>query len=77
LGGVVTSRDAIASWNIALRGLEKLKQGQEEEERRMRGFRVTWSPDGLAGEGMKSRPYARNPEAIELSTIVQNCWKLI
>jgi putative transposase len=77
LGGVVTSRDAIASWNIALRGLEKLKQGQEEEERRMRGFRVTWSPDGLAGEGMRTRPDARNLEAIELSTIVQNCWKLI
>ena len=61
LGGVVTSRDAIASWNIALRGLEKLRQGQEEGERRMRGFRVTWSPDGLAGEGMRTRPDARNP----------------
>jgi len=70
LGGVVTSRDAIASWNIALRGLEKLKQGQEEEERRMRGFRVTWSPDGLASEGVRSRPNARNPEAIKSSTTV-------
>jgi len=69
LGGVVTSRDAIASWNIALRGLKRLRQVQrreEECEKRMRGFRVTWSPDGLAGEGMKSRPYARNPEAIKL-----------
>jgi putative transposase len=28
LGGVVTSRDAIASWNIALRGLEKLGRGK-------------------------------------------------
>jgi len=63
LGGVVTSRDVIASWNIALRGLKKLRQGQKEEKRRMRGFRVTWSPDSLAGEGMRSRPYARNPEA--------------
>jgi putative transposase len=71
LGGVVTSRDAIASWNIALRGLEKLRQVQRKEERRgrrMRGFWVTWSPDSLASEGMRSRPYARNPEAIELFT---------
>jgi putative transposase len=30
LGGVVTSRDAIASWNIALRGLKKLRQGQRK-----------------------------------------------
>jgi putative transposase len=28
LGGIVTSRDAIASWNIALRGLEKLGRGK-------------------------------------------------
>ena len=34
----------------------------------MRGFRVTWSPDGLAGEGMRTRPDARNPEAIKLFT---------
>jgi putative transposase len=77
LGGVVTSRDAIASWNIALRGLEKLRQGRREGERRMRGFRVTWSPDGLACEGMRSRPDARNSKAIKLSTAVQSCWKLI
>jgi len=77
LGGVVTSRDAIASWNIALRGLKKLRQGQKEGERRMRGFRVTWSPDGLACEGMRSRPDARNSKAIKLSTAVQSCWKLI
>jgi putative transposase len=73
LGGVVTSRDAIASWNIALRGLEKLRQVQRKEERRgrrMRGFWVTWSPDSLASEGMRSRPYARNPEAIKSSTTV-------
>jgi len=76
LGEIVTSRDVIASWNIALRGLEKLRQVQRREERRgrrMRGFWVTWSPDGLACEGMRSRPYARNPEAIELSMIDQNC----
>jgi putative transposase len=71
LGGVVTSRDVIASWNIALRGLKKLRQGQKEEERRMRGFRVTWSPDGLACEGVRSRPDARNSEAIKLFASIQ------
>jgi len=55
LGNVVTSRDVIASWNIALRGLEKLK--------RMRGFGVKWSPDSPADEGMRTRPNAGNPEA--------------
>jgi putative transposase len=73
LGGVTTSRDVIASWNIALRGLEKLRQVQRKEEkheRRMRGFGVKWSPDGLASEGMRTRPYARNPEAIKSSTVV-------
>jgi len=55
LGGVVTSRDVIASWNIALRGLEKLK--------RMRGSRVMLSPDSPADEGMRTRPNAGNPEA--------------
>jgi len=73
LGGIVTSRDVIASWNIALRGLKKLRRELRKEERRgrrMRGFWVTWSPDGLACEGMRSRPNARNPEAIKLSTIV-------
>jgi len=71
LGRVVTSRDAIASWNIALRGLKKLRREHvEEEERRMRGFGVTWSPDGLACEGVKTRPDARNPEAIKSSTTI-------
>jgi len=55
LGGVVTSRDVIASWNIALRGLKKLK--------RMRGSRVKLSPDSPADEGMRTRPNAGNPEA--------------
>ena len=55
LGDVVTSRDVIASWNIALRGLKKLK--------RMRGSRVLLSPDSSADEGMRTRPNAGNPEA--------------
>jgi putative transposase len=58
LGGVVTSRDVIASWNIALRGLKKLK--------RMRGSRVKLSPDSPANEGMRTRPNAGNPEAREM-----------
>jgi putative transposase len=52
LGETITTRDVVASWNIALRGLK-----------RMRGSRVTWSPDSPAGEGMRSRPNAGNPEA--------------
>jgi len=55
LGGVVTSRDVVASWNIALRGLEKLK--------RMRGLGVKLSPDSTADEGMRTRPNAGNPGA--------------
>jgi IS605 OrfB family transposase len=79
LGGVVNSRDVIASWNIALRGLKESRREQRREgrEKRMRGFWVRWSPDGPASEGVRSRLNARNPEAIELFTIVQNCWKLI
>jgi putative transposase len=55
LGGLVTSRDVVASWNIALRGLKKLK--------RMRGSWVKLSPDSPADEGVKTRPNAGNPEA--------------
>jgi hypothetical protein len=55
LGNVITSRDVVASWNIALRGLEKLK--------RMKGSWVMLSPDSSADEGMKTRPNAGNPEA--------------
>ena len=73
LGGVVNSRDVIASWNIALRGLKKLRQEHVEvkSERRMRGFRVTWSPDGLASEGVRARPDARNPGAVKLFTNIR------
>jgi len=55
LGNVITSRDVVASWSIALRGLKKLK--------RMRGSRVMWSPDSPADEGVRTRPNAGNPEA--------------
>jgi putative transposase len=52
LGETITTRDVVASWNIALRGLK-----------RMRGSRVTWSPDSPADEGVRNRLNAGNPEA--------------
>jgi len=55
LGGVVTSRDVVASWNIALRGLKKLK--------RVRGSRVMLSPDSPRNEAVKTRAKRGNPEA--------------
>jgi IS605 OrfB family transposase len=55
LGNVITSRDVVASWSIALRGLKKLK--------RMRGSWVLLSPDSPADEGVKTRLNAGNPEA--------------
>ena len=55
LGNVITSRDVIASWNIVLRGLKKLK--------RMRGSRVVWSPDSPRNEAVKTRAKRGNPEA--------------
>jgi putative transposase len=55
LGNVITSRDVIASWNIALRGLKKLK--------RMRGSRVKLSPDSPRNEAMKTQAKRGNPEA--------------
>jgi putative transposase len=51
LGETITSRDVVASWNLALRALQ-----------RMRGSWVTWSPDSPVGEGMKTRPNTGNPE---------------
>jgi putative transposase len=55
LGNIVTSRDVVASWNMALRGLKKLK--------RMRGSRVKLSPDSPRNEAMKTRAKRGNPEA--------------
>jgi len=55
LRDVVTSRDVVASWNIALRGLKKLK--------RMRGSWVKLSPNSPANEGMKTQAKRGNPEA--------------
>jgi putative transposase len=51
LGEVVTTRDVVASWNLALRGLQ-----------RMRGSRVKWSPDSPRSEAVKTRAKRGNPE---------------
>jgi putative transposase len=52
LGDTVTSRDVVASWNLALRGLKQ-----------MRGLGVTWSPDSPRNEAVKTRAKRGNPEA--------------
>jgi len=52
LGEIVTTRDVVASWNIALRGLK-----------RMKGSRVTWSPNSPRSEAVKPRAKRGNPEA--------------
>jgi len=51
LGEVVTTRDVVASWNLALKGLK-----------RMKGSRVTWSPDSPRSEAVKTRVKRGNPE---------------
>jgi putative transposase len=52
LGNIITSRDVIASWNLTLRALQ-----------RMRGSWVTWSPDNPRSEAMKTQAKRGNPEA--------------
>jgi putative transposase len=58
LGNIITSRDVVASWNIALRGLK-----------RVRGSRVLLSPDSPADEGVRTRPNAGNPGVKHLKLI--------
>ena len=55
LGETITAKDVVASWNIALRGLEKLKL--------MRGSRVKWSPNSPRSGAVKNRTEPGNPEA--------------
>ncbi|MCC6054732.1 MAG: IS200/IS605 family accessory protein TnpB-related protein [Thermosphaera sp.] len=52
LGEVVTTRDVVASWNLALKALK-----------RMKGSRVTWSPNSPRSEAVKPRAKRGNPEA--------------
>jgi len=59
LGDTVTSRDVIASWNLALRGLK-----------RMRGSRVKWSPDSPRSEAVKTRAKRGNPETKKYLKII-------
>jgi len=58
LGEVVTTRDVVASWNLALKGLK-----------RMKGSRVTWSPDSPRSEAVKTRAKRGNPEAEKILKI--------
>ena len=51
LGDTIATRDVVASWNLALRGLMQ-----------MRGSRVTLSPDSSMDAGMRTRPNTENPE---------------
>ena len=50
LGDAITTRDVVASWNLALRGLTQ-----------MRGCRVRLTPDSSADAGMRTRPDTENP----------------
>jgi putative transposase len=52
LGDTVTSRDVVASWNLALRALQ-----------RMMGSWVAWSPDSPRSDAVKTRTEPGNPEA--------------
>jgi len=57
LGDAITSRDVVASWNLALSGLKQ-----------MRGSRVRWSPDSPRGEVVRTRAKRGNPEGRGIST---------
>jgi putative transposase len=62
LGDTVTSRDVVASWNLALKGLK-----------RMKGSRVTWSPNSPRSEAVKTRAKRGNPEAkkyLKITTVI-------
>jgi len=58
LGESITTRDVVASWNLALRGLKQ-----------MRGSRVKWSPDSPRSEAVKTRAKRGNPEAKKILKI--------
>jgi len=64
LGETITTRDVVASWNIALRGLKQ-----------MRGSRVTWSPDSPRNEAVKTRAKRGNPEAKKYSQLFTSIYR--
>jgi putative transposase len=55
LGETITTRDVVASWNLALRSLKQ-----------MRGLRVKWSPDSPRNEAVKTRAKRGNPRSKEI-----------
>jgi len=61
LGGTTTTRDVVASWNLALRGLKQ-----------MRGSRVTWSSDSPRSEAVKTRAKRGNPGGGSISTSIHS-----
>jgi len=65
LGGTITTRDVVASWNLALKGL-----------RRMRGSRVRWSPDSPRGEAMRTRAKRGNPEVENYSQLTIGIYRI-
>jgi transposase, IS605 OrfB family, central region len=64
LGDATTTRDVVASWNLALRGL-----------RRMRGLWVTLTPDSSVDAGMRTRPNTENPGAEKYSQVFTGNYK--
>ena len=66
LGDTITTRDIIASWNLALRGLQQ-----------MRGSQVTWSPDSPRNEAVKTRAKRGNPGDIKLLQISTTNYKYL
>jgi len=64
LGDTVTTRDIIASWNLALRGLKQ-----------MRGLWVRLTPDSSVDAGMKTQPNTKNPGARKYLQVFTNVYK--
>jgi len=60
LGGTITTRDVVASWNLALR---ELKQ--------MRGSRVRWSPDSPRSEAVKNELSGGTPRQPQYSQVIK------
>jgi len=64
LGGAITTRDVVASWNLALRGLKQ-----------MRGLWVTLTPDSPRGEAMTPRAKRGNPRAEKYLQVFTDSYK--
>ena len=64
LGGTTTTRDVIASWNLALRGLKQ-----------MRGSGVRLTPDSPRGEAMTPRAKRGNPRAEKYLQVFTDSYK--